>query len=224
MIFGYLQFMEPLFPKGKFWESELILFILSVILGIVWKIFFNKYEFTDSKNQKLCLKIAYGDIFKKKYDEKIRVIPVDEDLTENIDNRLSSTSIQAKFMTEGAIKSDLLSELRTKSERILRHNKYYLLRVAKCTESGQIHFESYRDYFEMIYELCKAMDAATGDKKFVCPVIGGSIRFKNDISSMQRLQLMKLAIESYGFKQKVEIDIVVKRDWKRPYKYSLRDL
>ena len=74
----------------------------------------------------------------------------------------------------------------------------------------------------MIYELCQFIDDNAHGKAVVCSVIGGNIQFKEgNLNSMQRLQLLKLAIESYNFQHEVDIHIVVKKDEERIDKYDL---
>lgn len=189
-------------------------------------IFLDNYEFKDSDRSKLHLKIEYGDIFKSKFNSFVRVIPVDFCLDTNDDKKIREKSLQAKFMSDTA-SADILDVLREKKDRVLEYNEeYYLLRISNFTKDYHIELSNYEKYFEMIYELCKKMDNANGNRKFACSVIGGNIRFKdnNMVSSMQRLQLLKLAIETYNFHQEIEVKIIVKRDWNNLKKYNLRNI
>lgn len=228
-IFSFLQFLVPEFEE-IFWAFEIIILVISLLLTLVVKLvlyfILNNYEFKEPDRSRLHLKIQYGDIFHKRYNGFVRVVPVDYDLDDNNDERIRKKSLQAQFMSTVVSKEEL-DELRKKSDRILEYSKgYYLLRISKCTSDHHIELSNYEKYFEMIYELCQKMDNANGDRKFVCSVIGGNIRFgdNNMVSSMQRLQLLKLAIETYNFQQEVEVRIVVKRDWNNLKKYNLRNI
>lgn len=228
-IFGYFQFLEPKFGNKGFWKFQLIVLCVSIILFFISKIILylilDRYEFKNKNLSKLLLKIEYGDLFNSKYSDYQRVIPVDWGLDNNVDKNIRDKSVQAQFMKKQIFNDNLLSNLRKQPGRIIQKNGYCLLRVASFSECNHIELESYRDYFSMIYDLCSFMDNANGNRRFVCSVIGGNIRFHNgNLSSMQRLQLLKLALESYNFKQEIEIDIIVKRDWRNRSRYNLREL
>ena len=90
------------------------------------------------------------------------------------------------------------------------------------TNTNNIELNTYTDYFSMIYELCQFIDDNAHGKAVVCSVIGGNIQFKEgSLNSMQRLQLLKLAFESYSFQHEVDIHIVIKKDEERIDKYDL---
>lgn len=84
--------------KANFWVVESIILIISLVLGLIIHLSLNNYEFKEPERSKLTLKIEYGDLFNKKYDDKIRVISVDSDLNRNTNCRIRSKSIQAQFM------------------------------------------------------------------------------------------------------------------------------
>ena len=224
-IFGYLQFFSPMIDKTNFWVAESFILIISLVLGLLIHLLLNNYEFKEPERSKLTLKIKYGDLFNKKYDDKIRVIPVDSDLNRNTNCKLRSYAIQARFMDKFR-DVDLPTITDSDDQMICFNSKYYLFRVAEFNANHHIELESYQKYFELIYDLCKELDNSNGEREFVCSVIGGNIRFANhqSISSMQRLQLLKLAIETYNFLQEINITIVVKRDWKNLRKYNLKTI
>ena len=224
-IFGYLQFILPKMNKLNFWVAESIILIISLASGLGIHFLLNNYEFKEPERSKLTLKIEYGDLFNKKYKDKIRVIPVDSDLNRNTDCRIRSKSIQAQFMDKFR-DVDLPTITDSDGKMVCFNQKYYLFRVAKFNADHHIELESYQKYFELIYDLCKELDNSNGEREFVCSVIGGNIRFANhqSISYMQRLQLLKLAIETYNFLQEINITIVVRRDWKNLRKYNLKTI
>lgn len=223
-VFGYFQFLSPLLVFQKnFLKSQILVLLLSIVGVTIYNLVNNQYSYRNPEKSKLILEIKHGDIFSEKYDTSIRVIPVDEDITKNCEGKMRITSIQYQFMSKKLREARIeLDSVRNNGNRITGDDKYLFLKIAKFNHRNHIELSNYKEYFEMIYELCKEMDNKTGNKEFVCPVIGGSIRFKEgNLSSMQRLQLLKLAIESYDFKQEIKITVVVKRDG---LKYNLRAL
>ena len=177
-IFGYLQFFSPMIDKANFWVVESIILIISLVLGLIIHLSLNNYEFKEPERSKLTLKIEYGDLFNKKYDDKIRVIPVDSDLNRNTNCRIRSKSIQAQFMDKFR-DVDLPTITDSDDQMIFFNSKYYLFRVAEFNANHHIELESYQKYFELIYDFCKELDNSNGEREFVCSVIGGNIRFAN---------------------------------------------
>ncbi|HEM6591912.1 hypothetical protein J5571_07485 [Streptococcus suis] len=221
-VFGYFQFLSSVF-QDDFLKFQGVVIVLSIVGVTIYNLGNNQYSYRNPEKSKLILEIKHGDIFSEKYDTSVRVIPVDEDITQNCEGKMRITSIQYQFMSKKLREARIeLDSVRNNGNRITGDDKYLFLKIAKFNHRNHIELSNYKEYFEMIYELCKEMDNKTGNKEFVCPVIGGSIRFKEgNLSSMQRLQLLKLAIESYDFKQEIKITVVVKRDG---LKYNLRAL
>ena len=153
-IFGYLQFILPKMNKLNFWVAESIILIISLASGLGIHFLLNNYEFKEPERSKLTLKIEYGDLFNKKYKDKIRVIPVDSDLNRNTDCRIRSKSIQAQFMDKFR-DVDLPTITDSDGKMVCFNQKYYLFRVAKFNADHHIELESYQKYFELIYDLCK---------------------------------------------------------------------
>lgn len=229
-IFSFFQFFQPFLPDASFYEFEGTVLVITVILAVLW-IQVIEYRILEkylyryiSKDSKLILNIYYDDIFDMKFNEFIRVIPMDQDL--DCDRRnIREKSVQYQFRQKECVAYERLERLKAKNERIIAIDNFFLLRVSEYVSGDNIELDTYNDYFSMIYELCKFIDTNSHGKSVVCSVIGGNIQFKEgNLNSMQRLQLLKLVIESYSFQHEVKIHIVVKKDQERKGKYDLTTL
>jgi|GEM_PF-2112213 hypothetical protein len=230
--FGFLQFLQPLFPS-KFPEYlyfQCGLFIISIIIAIIYKYLYKKiyrYKFI-SLTQKLKLEIYYDDIFKSKYDSFIRVIAVDSVFT--IDTKkISSKSVYVHFLKLINTNTAKLENLRQNNNQIVQFEhdnlQYYFVKLADFDKNDKIVLDDIRDYFSILYNLCEYIENNAKGRKILCPVLGGRISFKNSTpTSYDRLNLMKLAFETYNFKREVDITIIVKKDKTRPKKYDLHSL
>ena len=226
-IFSFLQFLQLIIPKCYFLQFELAIVMFSLLGAWFW----NKYVLDKilekylyryvSKDSKLILNIYYGDIFDEDFNKFIKVIPMDRNLDcDQADIRIKS--VQFQFRDNNCIDNQRLNELKESEERIIACDNYFLLRIAEYTNTNNIELNTYTDYFSMIYELCQFIDDNAHGKAVVCSVIGGNIQFKEgSLNSMQRLQLLKLAFESYSFQHEVDIHIVKKKDEERIDKYDL---
>ena len=225
--FGFLQFLQPLFPSKspEYLYFQCGLFIITIIIAIIYKYLYKKiyrYKFI-GLTQKLKLEIYYDDIFKSKYDDFIRIIAADDDLT--IDQtKISPKSVYLHFLNKITVTT--LESVRKEANRIvtLQNNSsvYYLVKLATFDENDTMVLEDLRDYFSILYDLCEYIENNAKGKKIVCPVWGGRISFKNSTpTSSHRLNLMKLAFETYNFNREIDITIVVNKDNTRPEKYDL---
>ena len=225
--FGILQFLQPILPNENFkyicYQMSLlaISLVITLLIALVYR-FVQKYIFL-SNTQKLKLEIYYDDIFRQKYDDYIRVIATDDDLT--VDKaKISPKSVYFSFLNR--INVVTLEDVRMDTNRIatLQNNSsvYYLVKIAPFDENDKMILEDLRDYFSILYDLCEYIENNARGKKIVCPVLGGRISFKNSTpTSSDRLSLMKLAFETYCFKREIDITIVVKKDNTRPKKYAI---
>ena len=103
--------------------------------------------------------------------------------------------------------------------------QYYFVKLADFDKNDKIVLDDIRDYFSILYNLCEYIENNAKGRKILCPVLGGRISFKNSTpTSYDRLNLMKLAFETYNFKREVDITIIVKKDKTRPKKYDLHSL
>ena len=226
-IFSFLQFLQFLISKCYFVQFEMFVTVLSLLGTWFWKKgieekILEKYIYRYvSKDSKLILNIYYGNIFDGFFNEFIKVIPMDSNLDcDRADIRIKS--VQFQFRNKNFIDNQTLNDLKKSEERIIAYDNYFLLRIAEYTNTNNIELSTYTDYFSMIYELCQFIDDNAHGKQVVCSVIGGNIQFKEgNLNSMQRLQLLKLAIESYNFQHEVNIHIVVLKDEERNDKYNL---
>ena len=119
-----------------------------------------------------------------------------------------------------------LEDVRREANRIVTFQNnssiYYLVKIACFDENDTIILEDIRDYFSMLYDLCEYIENNAKGRKIVCPVLGGRISFKNSTpTSSDRLNLIKLAFETYNFKREIDIHIVVNKDNTRPKKYTI---
>lgn len=193
-IFSFFQFFQPFKPDLSFYKFEGIVLVITVILAIIWnKVLeyriLEKYLYRYiSRGSKLILNIYYDDIFDIKFNEFIRVIPMDQDL--DCDRRnIREKSVQYQFRQKEFITYERLEKLRKRNERIIAIDNFFLLRVSEYVNGDNIELDTYNDYFSMIYELCKFIDTNSHGKSVVCSVIGGNIQFKEgNLNSMQRLQ------------------------------------
>ncbi len=226
-IFSFLQFLQFIISKCSFVIFEIIVLVASFLVTLVWNKYIvdkilEKYLYRYvSKDSKLILNIYYRDIFDEDFNKFIKVIPMDRNLDcDGADIR--EKSVQFQFRNNNFIDSQTLNNLKKSEERIIAYDNYFLLRIAEYTNTNNIELSTYTDYFSMIYELCQFIDDNAHGKAVVCSVIGGNIQFKEgSLNSMQRLQLLKLAFESYSFQHEVDIHIVVKKDEERIDKYDL---
>ncbi|MGQ7557997.1 hypothetical protein ACTGYQ_12055, partial [Streptococcus suis] len=51
-----------------------------------------------------------------------------------------------------------LDSVRNNGNRITGDDNYLFLKIAKFNHRNHIELSNYKEYFEMIYELCKEMD------------------------------------------------------------------
>ena len=220
--FGGIQFLQPLIPNepANYITCQILILLISFMIAYVYKK--NRYKFL-SNTQKLNLKIYYDDIFKTKYNDYIRVIATDDDLTVD-KTKISPKSVYSHFLNRINVLD--LENVRGDANRIvtLQSNSsvYYLIKIACFDENDTMILKDIRDYFSMLYDLCEYIENNAKGRKIVCPVLGGRISFKNSTpTSSDRLSLMKLAFETYNFKREIDITIVVKKDNTRPKKYAI---
>lgn len=224
--FGVLQFLQPILPNENFkyicYQMSLlaISLVLTLLIALVYRLV-QKYIFL-SNTQKLKLEIYYDDVFNHKYDDYIRVIATDDDLT--VDKaKISPKSVYFSFLNR--INIATIEDVRMDANRIITLQNdscvYYLVKIAPFDENDKIVLEDLRDYFSILYDLCEHIENNAKGKKIVCPVLGGRISFQNATpTSSDRLNLMKLAFETYNFKREIDIMIVVNKDNTRPKKYA----
>lgn len=95
--FGGIQFLQPLIPNDprKYITYQILILLVSFIIAYIYKK--NRYKFL-SNTQKLNLKIYYDDIFKTKYNDYIRVIATDDDLTVD-KTKISPKSVYSHFLS-----------------------------------------------------------------------------------------------------------------------------
>lgn len=225
--FGVLQFLQPILPNENFkyicYQMSLlaISLVLTLLIALVYRLV-QKYIFL-SNTQKLKLEICYDDIFNRKYDDYIRVIAADDDLT--VDKaKISPKSVYFSFLNR--INIATIEDVRMDASRIITLQNdsyvYYLVKIAPFDENDKIVLEDLRYYFSILYDLCEHIENNAKGKKIVCPVLGGRISFQNATpTSSDRLNLMKLAFETYNFKREIDIMIVVNKDNTRPKKYAI---
>ncbi|MDB8657663.1 macro domain-containing protein [Streptococcus anginosus] len=221
--FGGLQFLQPMLPSNSliYLCSQALILVFSIIVAVVYKIN-HKYKFISSTN-KLKLEIYYDNIFKSKYDSFVRVIATDSFLTVD-EKRISSKSVYSYFLR--TINTDNLKKIREDNNQIVKfHNnnlEYYLVKITDFDLNDKMVLSDVRDYFSILYKLCEYIENNAKGRKILCPVLGGRISFKNSTpTSSDRLNLMKLAFETYDFKREIDITILVKKDNTRPKKYDL---
>ena len=220
--FGSIQFLQPLIPNdpSKYIICQILILLVSFIIAYIYKK--NRYKFL-SNTQKLNLKIYYDDIFKMKYNDYIRVIATDDDLT--VDKaKISPKSVYSSFLNR--INVATIEDVRRDANRIVTlqndSSVYYLVKIASFDEKDKMVLEDLRDYFSILYDLCEYIENNAKGKKIVCPVLGGRISFQNATpTSSDRLNLMRLAFETYNFKREIDIVIVVNKDNTRPKKYAI---
>lgn len=168
--FGFLQFLQPLFPSKspEYLYFQCGLFIITIIIAIIYKYLYKKiyrYKFI-GLTQKLKLEIYYDDIFKSKYDDFIRIIAADDDLT--IDQtKISPKSVYLHFLNKITVTT--LESVRKEANRIvtLQNNSsvYYLVKLATFDENDTMVLEDLRDYFSILYDLCEYIENNAKGKK-----------------------------------------------------------
>ena len=206
--FGILQFLQPILPNENFqyicYQMSLLAvsLVITLLIALVHR-FVQKYIFL-SNTQKLKLEIYY-------------------DLT--VDKaKISPKSVYSSFLNR--INVATIEDVRRDANRIVTlqndSSVYYLVKIASFDEKDKMVLEDLRDYFSILYDLCEYIENNAKGKKIVCPVLGGRISFQNATpTSSDRLNLMRLAFETYNFKREIDIVVVVNKDNTRPKKYAI---